>query len=266
MPATPLLELTAVSTGYDGREILHNVSYRIDAGSFIGVIGPNGAGKTTLFKTITGLLKPWAGAVLYAGNNRYTAHPMALAKEIATMPQTLDYSFPFTVEEFVLMGRFPHLKRLENPKAKDHQIVDESIRQADIDHLRQRRITELSGGERQLALLAQALAQQPRLLLLDEPTAHLDIGHQVTILNTIRRLNQSNGITVIAVLHDLNLAAEYSDQLLMLNAGSVYATGTPQDVLTYQNIEAVYKTVVLVKDNPLSHKPYIILVSGEHTT
>jgi iron complex transport system ATP-binding protein len=164
-----------------------------------------------------------------------------------------------------MMGRFPHLGRLKDPGKRDREITEESLELTDTADLRFRTLHELSGGERQRVLLAQALAQKPVLLLLDEPTAHLDIGHQIGILNVIKKLNQHQGLTVITVLHDLNLAGEYCGRIVLMNAGRIHTDGPPSEVLTYRNIEDVYKTVVIVKENPLSKKPYVVLVSGDRT-
>jgi len=175
----------------------------------------------------------------------------------------LETNFYFTVEEFVLMGRFPHMKRWQNPSRSDTDAVERSLGFCDLSGLKSQPINELSGGERQRAMLAQAIAQDSKLLLLDEPTAHLDIGHQCAILDLIRKLNRENGLTVLSVLHDLNLASEYCDRLIMLNKGSIHLSGNPSEVLNYRSIEEVYKTVVVAKDNPVSGKPHIFVVPDD---
>ncbi|OGS11221.1 MAG: hypothetical protein A2386_08235, partial [Elusimicrobia bacterium RIFOXYB1_FULL_48_9] len=225
---------------------------------------PNGAGKTTLFKIISGTLKPWSGQILYGGADTALISSKTLAKEIAVMPQLLEAYFPFSVEDFVMMGRFPHRNRWQPPAKLDIASVETAIELCDLSSLKRRPINELSGGERQRAMLAQALAQDPKLLLLDEPTAHLDIGHQCAILDLIRKLNRENGLTVLSVLHDLNLASEYSSKMILLDKGAVHSTGAPGEVLTYKNIEAIYKTVVVVRDNPMTSKPHIFAVSQDN--
>ena len=257
-----MLELVSVTCGYNGRKILDNVSFRVDGGEIVGVIGPNGAGKTTLFRATTKIVKPWHGTILIDGTDSARLSCRRLAQICAAMQQALEIPFPFTVEEFVLMGRFPHLARLQNPGPRDHGIAAQALAATDTLHVSKRPINELSGGERQRVILAQALCQQPRLLLLDEPTAHLDIGHQVDMLNLIRKLSRKNNLAVMAVLHDLNLAGEYCDRLIMLKDGRIHSIGTPAQVLTYQNIEEVYKTLVVVKENPVSHKPHVFPVSS----
>lgn len=261
-----LLELDSVTVGYDDRKVISGISFSVEKGDFTGIIGPNGTGKTTLFRVITRILKPWSGMVRFCGGDIFGIPAKQLARRVATMPQMLETSFSFTVEEFTAMGRYPHLGRFDSPGPADRAAVEEALRLTDTEELRDRTLNELSGGERQRVLLAQALAQQPELLLLDEPTAHLDIGHQAQILDLITGLNRSQGLAVIMVMHDLNLAAEYCKSLILLDRGTVFASGTPSDVLTYENIERVYKTVVVVKENPISKKPYVFPIAKEHVT
>lgn len=259
-----MLELKNVSSGYAGRKVITDISFRAKKGSFLGIIGPNGAGKTTLFRTISRILKPSSGSIFFEGKNVSALSRLELSKHMATMLPLYDIPFAFSVEEFVMMGRFPHQRKFEKPRKEDLDIVKECLELTDITHLKDRKLNELSGGERQRAILAQSLAQKPGLLLLDEPTAFLDIGHQTAILDLIRKLNREEGLTVIMILHDLNLAGEYCDSLIMMRDGKIYKAGKPEEVLTYDNIEKVYKTVVVVRDNPISHKPYVISVSGQN--
>lgn len=168
------------------------------------------------------------------------------------------------VREYVLMGRLPYLKAFQFYETrKDEKIADHYLYLTGISELKDKLFLEISGGERQLAQIARALTQEPEVLLLDEPTSHLDIKHQVEILDLIRRFNKDLGITIVMVMHDLNLAAEYCGRLLMMNNGKAARLGTPEEVLTYQQIEEVYQTVVIVRNNPLSLKPYVFLVSEE---
>ncbi len=259
-----ILELRNITAGYGGITALNNINCSIAEGEITGIIGPNGAGKTTLFRAITGTLRPRSGNVYFNGIDIHSIPRREFARQVAAMPQMLESFFPFSVEDFVAMGRFPHHSRFEGTTAQDEQATEQALTDTETASFRTRQMNELSGGERQRVMLAQALAQSPKLLLLDEPTAHLDIGHQVQMLELIRSLNREKGITVVTVLHDLTLAGEYCDQLLMLKKGAVHALGIPADVLTYQNIESVYNTVVVVKENPFSHKPYIIAVPEEY--
>ena len=258
-----ILRVNELVSGYENKEVLKGISFSVAEGSFLGIIGPNGSGKTTLFRSITRVLKPYEGEIFYKGKSLNRIPRRELAREVAVLPQMLGIPFPCSVEEFVFMGRFPYLGRLERTKRVDSEIVEKAMVSADILSLRERRVSDLCGGERQRVILAQALAQEPELLLLDEPTAHMDIGHQIEILDLLRKLNREKKITVIMVSHDLNLAGEYCERLILLKEGKIYQKGSPAEVLSYVHIEAVYETVVLVEKNPLSGKPYIILVSGE---
>lgn len=258
-----LLELRSVSFGYGSLRVINTVSISVDEGEMLGVIGPNGAGKTTLFRLMSGLSAPWEGSVLFKGTAISAIDRRELARAMATMPQSVVQPFPFSVKDFVSLGRFPHRGRWNPLTSHDRAVIDQSLQATDTAVLQGRLISELSGGERQRVLLAQALAQEPRLLLLDEPTAHLDIGHQSSLLDLVGRLNRTTGVTVVMVLHDLNCASEFCSRLVLLDKGSIKQAGTPQEVLTYQNIESVYQTVVVVKDNPVSHKPHVFPVSPE---
>jgi len=257
-----LLEVKNVVFGYGEQEILKGVSLAVEEGGFLGIVGPNGAGKSTLLRLLFKLYPPWRGDIFYQGRNLKSISLLELSRQAAMIPQITETSFPFTVEEFVFMGRYPHLGRLRRPAADDYRIVEEALIAADVAHLKSHRFFELSGGERQRVICAQGFAQTPRLLLLDEPTSHLDIAHQVQILDLVKRLNRRRRMTVIVVLHDLNLAAAYCRRLILLDHGRIFKQGPPPEVLTYQNIEQVYKTVVVVKENPVNGKPYVFLAPG----
>jgi len=285
-----LLRIQNLTAGYQDKPVIQDISFTILPGEVVGIIGPNGAGKTTLFRVISRLLKPFSGEVRYDGKNIQEIPVRELARLIAVLPQNLPLTFPFTVLDFVLMGRLPHLGRWQSTQKSDYEIAREMMQLTEIKDLTNRYVTELSGGELQRVLLAQALTQQPELLLLDEPTSHLDIGHQIEIMDLIKRLNcglriancelgnpksvhgesvqdeseiRNPKLTILMVLHDLNLAGEYCDRIILLNKGKIHQMGSPKEVLTYQNIEAVYKTVVVVKENPITARPHIILVPKE---
>jgi len=258
-----ILEVRELFCGYEKVLVIKGISFSVEKGEFIGIIGPNGAGKTTLFRTISGLLKTTGGGIRYKGKDVFGISPKEFAEEIAVIPQRLDVPFDFTVKEFVLMGRFSRRGRFVSLKKEDHKVVDEILDLTDMTLLKERKISELSGGERQRAILAQGFAQEPDFLIMDEPTAALDIGHKVRIMDLVKRLKKKRDLTVLAAFHDLNLASCYCDRLVLLNKGTVFVSGTPKEVLTYQNIEEVYKTLVVVKENPVSAKPYVFLVSGK---
>lgn len=258
-----LLKAEHVSGGYYEETIVHDVSFEIARGDFLGIIGPNGSGKSTLLRLLTRVLPLERGDVELNGEKISRMPVKELAKKVAFVPQDTFIHFPFSVEEIVLMGRIPHLKRLQFETQKDFLIVENAMTLTDVLPLRCKEIDELSAGERQRVIIAKALTQEPVLLFLDEPTSHLDIGHQIQVLDLLRRLNREKQLTVVIVLHDLNLASEYCDRILLLNEGRVFKEGSPDEVLTYANIEAVYKTVVVVNKNPISSKPCVLLVPGQ---
>ncbi len=209
------------------------------------------------------VLVPQKGNIVLDGRDVAGMDLKEFCRKIAFVAQDMTINFSFSVLEIVLMGRIPHLKRMQAETKKDYAITQNCLVMTDALYLKEKRIDELSSGERQRVIVAKALAQEPVLLFLDEPTSHLDIGHQIQILDLLKRLNRQNNLTIVMVLHDLNLASEYCNRILLLNEGKIFKEGVPVEVLTYQNIEAVYKTVVVVKENPINGKPYVILVSGE---
>ncbi|HHY37173.1 MAG TPA: heme ABC transporter ATP-binding protein [Firmicutes bacterium] len=255
------LEIEGISFSYGAEPILDQVSFTVPTGQLLGIIGPNGSGKSTLLRTISRTLKPYLGKVLFESRDMTTMSSLEIARQMAVVPQENQYDFPFTVEEIVMMGRTPHLGRFQREGPRDRRIVEEALRITNCAHLARKPVTELSGGERQRVTIARALAQEPRILLLDEPTAHLDINHQTEILNIVRRLNRDFNLTVIMVLHDLNLASEYCDQLLLLKDGRIFQIGTPEEIITRENIAAVYGSEVLVRPHPLHGRPQITLIS-----
>jgi len=258
-----MLEIRDLTCGYDSKFLLKDINFRIDTGELVGIIGPNGSGKTTFLRAVTGVIKPIEGEVLLEGKNIWQVALKEIAKKIAVVLQNPPISH-MTVEEFVLLGRIPHYQKFQFLETKrDLEIAKRSMSLTDILKLKDRFMSEISGGERQLACIARALTQEPKLLLLDEPTAHLDITHQVGILDLIKRLNKEFALTVIMVLHDLNLASEYCQHLVLINEGRIYKIGLPEEVLNYQVIEDVYKTIVVVEKNPISSRPYVLLVSEE---
>jgi iron complex transport system ATP-binding protein len=239
------------------------LSLKVNPGDFLVIIGPNGSGKTTLLRLVTRVLNVRKGEVLYQDENIFKMDLKEFCRKVAFVSQDITIDFSFTVMELVLMGRIPHLKRLQFETKKDIKIAQEKLALTDALNLKDKRIDELSAGERQRVVLARALAQEPELLFLDEPTAHLDIGHQVQILDLLKKINRNNNLTIVMILHDLNLASAYSNRIALLDQGVVFKEGKPEEVLTYQNIEKVYKTLVLVNDNPVTGKPNVVLVPGD---
>jgi iron complex transport system ATP-binding protein len=259
----PLMQITNLSGGYGRESIIKEISLENKAGDFMGIIGPNGCGKTTLLRLLTRVLVAQSGSVSLEGKNIAAMNLKAFCQKVAFVPQDTNVNFPFRVLEIVLMGRIPHLHRLQQEGAADIKIAEESLAMTDTATLKDTLIDELSSGERQRVIIAKALTQSPRLLFLDEPTSHLDIGHQIQILDLLRKLNRTQKLTIVTVLHDLNLASEYCNRIVLLEKGRLFKEGRPEQVLTYETIEAVYKTVVVVKENPISKKPYVILISGD---
>lgn len=255
-----LLQIENLYGGYYGPDIVRDISLTVNKGDFLGLIGPNGSGKTTLLRLASRILYPRAGRILFQKKGHFSIPLKEYCRKVAFASQDIGTNFSFTVMEIVLMGRIPHLKRLQAETRLDIEIALDALAATDSLHLKDKFIDELSAGERQRIIIARALAQQPLLLFLDEPTSHLDIGHQIQTLDLLKKLNNNQQLTVVMVQHDLNLASCYCNRIALLDDGRIFKYGVPEEVLTYQNIESVYKTVVLVDKNPLTRKPNIILV------
>ncbi len=258
-----MLEIINLSSGYNSENIVNDINLIVSAGEIISILGPNGAGKTTLIRTISGIIGSYSGRIYFKNRDIKEYKRKDLAREIAVVSQSMETE-DMTVEEYVLLGRIPYYGTFQFFETRnDEIIINKYMELTGIIEHRNQPLNKISGGERQLAHIGRALVQEPKLLLLDEPTAYLDIMHQVKILDLIKRLNRELGITVIMALHDLNLASEYSDRIVLLNNGFVYKEGRPQEVLTYKSIEDVYKTLVIVKENSVSKKPYVLVVPEE---
>jgi iron complex transport system ATP-binding protein len=247
------------------KPVLENISFNLERGKFLGIIGPNGAGKTTLLKVINRLLIPQKGQIFIENSDLSKVPLRMLAQKISMVGQDIALSFSLTVLDLILMGRFPYLERFKKEGKVDLEIARKCLQLTQTESLAGRVFDQLSAGERQRIVLAKALVQEPRLLLLDEPTTHLDIGHQIKIFDLLAKLNQEQGLSIIAVLHDLNLAAEYCSELMLLDNGRIISYGTAKEVLQYSTIEKTYGAVVLVKEHPLSQKPYILPIPGKYT-
>lgn len=258
-----MLEIKNLTCGYDNRFFLREINLKVMRKELIGIIGPNGSGKTTLIRAMARLLKPKQGSIILEGHDIWGMNFKELAKKIAIVSQSQP-AVAMTVEDYVLLGRVPHFTGLQFLETKeDLRIAQRAMLLTDTLKFKERLLDELSGGERQLVLIARALAQEPKLLILDEPTTHLDITHQVIILDLLKKLNRQLNLTVIMVLHDLNLASEYCERLILISEGRIHCQGNPEEVMQYQLIEEVYKTVVVVQKNPISRKPFILMVSKE---
>jgi len=257
-----MIELDDVSLGYDHRAILHNVNMKARPGQILGLVGPNGSGKSTLIKGMTRVIDLLSGRISVDGRDIKTIKHDELARLVATVPQSPALPGAFTAFEVVLMGRTPHLGLLRYEGGKDLAIAWQAMAATNTRSFADRIVSELSGGERQRLIIARALTQQPKAMLLDEPTANLDINHQVEILNLVKSLCLEQSLTVIIALHDLNLAAQYCDWLVMLNGGKVYAEGTPLDILTAPNIKKVYGAEVCVYPHPVNRLPTTLITAS----
>ena len=243
--------------GYKRDLVLDKISFNIKKGRFVSIIGPNGSGKSTILKTLNNLYTPWEGQIFIEGSNIKKIKKKELARKIALVPQNTNIDYRFTVEDVVLMGRHPHKGRFQREDANDYHIVHEALGMTNTLHLKDRIITEVSGGERQRVIIAKAIAQNPSIILLDEPTSHLDINHQIEILNLLRKLNRENGITIILVIHDINLGARYSDEIIMINKGKVLGIGSPEEVITRENIGLAYNLKVDIERNKHTDSLYL---------
>jgi len=254
-----LLSVHGLTVSYAAHTVLRDVSFEVARGDLVVVLGPNGAGKTTLLRTIAKVVSPKVGTVLLDGHDIAKLPVRQLMKTLSVVPQSEGSVFSFTVQDIVAMGRTPHLSPLAPLSQKDWQIIREAMEATDVWELKDRLFTELSGGEQRRVLIAKALAQEPQLLLLDEPTANLDLHYQLEVVELIQRLNRERGITVLAVLHDLNLAAMMGRRFILMHRGRIYAVGNADEVLTPQNIQQVYGVPVVVTRHPLNGKPIILL-------
>jgi iron complex transport system ATP-binding protein len=244
---------------------LSGLTFEVLSGEVLGVIGPNGSGKTSLLKLLARVLRPQEGEIHLFGSRIAAMSQDAIARVVALVPQESRQIFPFTIAETVMMGRFPHHRSkgrffgigLEGPE--DIRLATQAMEETDVGHLAHRSIDDVSGGERQRAIIARALAQQSKVLLLDEPTAFLDLNHQLDICTILTRLNENCGLTVILASHDLNLASQYCDRLLLLNDGEIFRLGTPEEIVRPEVLEAVYHCHVLVDRHPVSGLPRVTL-------
>ena len=252
MAIPSLLDVTELGVRFGARAVLSGVSLRLAPGELVGLVGPNGAGKTTLLRAIAGMLPSASGRAVLEGRPLDLLDPARIARVIAQVPQSTAIDFGFACLEVVLMGRNPHLGRFELEGPDDHRIAAEAMSDTDTARLASRPITLVSGGERQRVLAARALAQQPKLLLLDEPTANLDVLHQLQLLDLVRRLVREQGLAALAAIHDLELAARYCDRLLLLKDGRTIAEGAPAEVLTSERMAEAFGVRAIVRPEPLT--------------
>ena len=265
-----MLEIQSLSAAYGDHPVLENISFIVPAGEILVIIGPNGAGKSTLIRAVSGVLPYYSGSVFIHGKDLSHMPPMQRARLLAVVPQARNLPAAFTVYQSVLLGRTPYLGWLGQAGSLDHAQVHMALEHTQTLSLADRRVGELSGGEQQRVLLARALVQEAHVLLLDEPTTHLDLQHQSTLLNLVRELassgtrsvednaNTRQNLSVLMVLHDLNLASLYADRIALLVEGRLKALGTPHEVLTERNLAAIYSVPVHVIPHPIYGRPLVL--------
>lgn len=255
------IRVNNLNWSFNDNKILTNITTKISNNSFTCIIGPNGSGKSTFLKGILKILPPKQNTIHIENEDITKLNYRKLSKKIASVPQNTTVDYDFSVMDIVLMGRSPYIKRFQAEKENDFEIAKQAMEMTSTWHLKDRSINSLSGGERQRVIISRALAQQSNILVLDEPISHLDIHHQVEVLNITKELCTTKNFTVIAVLHDLNLAIQYSDYLILINKGHIVAEGSPEEVVTKENIKNVYSIDICMITNPVTGKPHIIPIT-----
>ena len=259
--STPALQLSGLEFGFGDQPVLRGVDLRVEAGEFCCLLGPNGSGKTTLIQLAAGAFSPASGSVRIFGRELGDWDRRELARNVAVVPQRFELAFPYTVEEVVLLGRVPHRGPLALDRPADREIARDAMQATSVIHLASRRMSELSGGEHKRVVVAKALAQQPRLLLLDEPAAHLDIRHQVGLYSLIEKVRRQTGLSVLAAVHDLNLAAAYGERFALLKDGRMVCSGPMEQVMTYKRLREVFEIDIYVGVNELTgHRMFTPIV------
>ncbi|MEW5718182.1 MAG: heme ABC transporter ATP-binding protein [Chloroflexota bacterium] len=253
------LRAEQLSFAYQDNAVLNEIDLAIQPGELVGLIGPNGSGKSTLIKCLSRALAPQRGRVWLDGHELAALAPQQIARHIAVVPQAVELPPGFTAFEIVLMGRVPHLAWWQNENARDKDIARAAMQATQTWSLADRLVNQLSGGERQRVVIARALAQEPQILLLDEPTAHLDVKHQIEVMELVRRLNRERGLAVLVVFHDLNLAAQYCSRLVLFKEGRVYKAGSPRDVIAPDVLREVYGVELLVVPHPQNQRPMAVV-------
>jgi iron complex transport system ATP-binding protein len=261
-PEAGVLAARGLSFAYDGRTAVRSADLTVEPGEVVGLVGPNGSGKSTLIKILTGVHRSYEGSATLDGCEIRELPRRELARRVAVVQQEPTFSFSFTALEIVLMGRHPHLAGLAFESGRDVALAQAALERCGATHLAARSIHELSSGERQRVVFARALAQQPRVLVLDEPASFLDIRHQVALYDVVRELVADRGCSVLTALHDLNLAAEYCDRIVLLREGIVEASGPTETVFTYENLRRVFDTDVYVDTNALTGKMLVVPLPG----
>lgn len=256
-----VLTIDGIDCSYGSVNVLKDIQFAVNSGEFLGILGPNGSGKTTLLRSISRVLKPHKGTILIGDENIYKMKTVEVAKQLAVVPQSTPVTFDFTSLEVVLMGRNPHMPRFKMESKKDLAIARNSMELTRTWEFADRPVTELSGGERQRVIIARALTQEPKILLLDEPTTHLDISNQLEIMDLIKRLCKTKKLLIVAVFHDFNLAARYCESIILLNDGKIVAVGKSNETLTSENVRKVFSVDTIVKKHPVTGFLHVIPLS-----
>jgi iron complex transport system ATP-binding protein len=258
-----LLNVDGVECRYGSVKVLEDVSLSVEGGDFVGILGPNGSGKTTLLKSISRILKPHKGTILLNEADIYSLKSIDVAKQLAVVPQDTSIGFNFAALDVVLMGRNPHMERFQMESEKDMAVARKVMTLTNIWHLAERPINELSGGEKQRVIIARALAQEPKILLLDEPLTHLDIVNQLEIMDLIKDLCVKEKLIILAVFHDFNLAARYCESAIMLKEGKIFSAGSLTEVLTSENIKSVFNVDAIVNKHLVTNSIFVIPLSPQ---
>ncbi len=254
----PIIQIETLSIELSGNPILKDISLSVDEGEYVSIIGPNGAGKTTLIKCLAGIHRNWEGSIQISKKPFNDYDSKTLARLQSYVPQAEGRTNPLTVQEFVTLGRYPHLSPFTTLNAADYIAIDEAIARAELQDFRHRKMNTLSGGERQMAFIAAALAQGTKILLLDEPSTFLDYRHQAEIADLLKKACREQGITVIAVHHDVNTAAACSDRIYALKEGSVIFSGTPSETAHSKILETIYDTEFITLPSSSRALPFVI--------
>ena len=252
------IEMQDVCLGYEHRLVLREVAFEVRPGEMVGLIGPNGCGKSTIIRALSHVITPYSGKILLDGKDVAKIPRRDLARLVGVVPQMPLLPSAFTAFEIVLMGRNPHLALFQYEGPRELAIAWQAMEKTGTQYLARRKVGELSGGEIQCVLIARVLAQETKAILLDEPTANLDIGRQVEILDLFKNLCLKNNLAVLAALHDLNLASQYCDRLFLINDGKIHVEGTPREVITARNIEDVYGAEGCVYTHPVNGPPIVL--------
>ena len=258
-----LLDIAGVECRYGSVKVLEDVSLSVHEGDFVGILGPNGSGKTTLIKSISRTLKPYVGTILLNEADIYSLKSVEVAKQLAVVPQDSSIGFSFAALDVVLMGRNPHMARFQMESSKDLAIAKKAMVMTNTWQFAERPINELSGGERQRVIIARAIAQEPKILLLDEPLTHLDIINQLEIMDLVKELCEKEKLIILAVFHDLNLAARYCTSAIMLKKGKIFSAGTLSEVLTSENIKGVFNVNAIVRKHLVTNSIFVIPLSPQ---